>query len=152
MIIKESIVGEIKSKLWLVESKEWVSEFFISQNGQYFIFDDDGNFLPSPFKEEIKIVQYTGLKDKNDKEIYEGDIIKLYNYSVGFKCPECGFKKIKDLIGEIVWINLIVGDEYNRPTAEFKIRHGFKYTSLEWIDDIEIIGNIYENPELLEVK
>ena len=69
-------------------------------------------------------MQYTGLKDKNGKEIYEGDILltnnQTYNYEVKFE--DCSFGVQTKHYG---FINLIGCGE------------------------LEIIGNIYENPELL---
>lgn len=67
----------------------------------------------------IELLQYTGLKDKNGKEIYEGDIIGS-NMNGQRQCHE------------VRWV-----DE----SAKW---------SMYWYDDPEIIGNIYENPELLE--
>jgi len=71
---------------------------------------------------EIIYQQYTGLHDKNDKEIYEGDIV---NYEDG--CNE-----------EIIFEN-----------CSF-VGKGIKSGKTSMIGDCKIIGNIYENPELLE--
>ena len=73
---------------------------------------------------DVELMQYTGHKDKNGKEIYEGDIVKLFEYEVidNIILPE-----------EIVTISDIrVGCDTLRPSQY-----------------IEIIGNIYENPEFL---
>jgi len=76
------------------------------------------------------LMQYTGLKDKNGKEIYEGDIIGYYMDNE--LSPECYF---------------ISPVEYW--ASAFKVKHeGWLF--LECIESPEVLGNIYENPELLE--
>jgi len=76
---------------------------------------------------ECPIMQYTGLKDKNGKEIYEGDIVKISD----------------DLIDVINWVGDgdWMGDK--QPLV------GFAHHASVYKRPIEIIGNIYENPELL---
>jgi hypothetical protein len=79
----------------------------------------------------VELLQYTGLKDKNGKEIYEGDIVKL------FCCKEY-------YIAEIFWDRcsfLIRGEHWDKHT---------QLSSFETGSECEIIGNIYENPELLK--
>ena len=87
---------------------------------------DDGNFV---------LMQYTGLHDKNGKEIYEGDIVKDNTYGVG----------------KIVWLNQMAG--YDIDFGEKKlIEDMLDYDKVEeyFKTDTEIIGNIYENPELIK--
>ena len=76
---------------------------------------------------DIEFMQYTGLKDKNNKEIYEGDIFHIGSKKILYVVEwiDCGLKGRQ--IKNISWIGL----DY-------------------WKDDIEVIGNIYENPELIE--
>jgi len=82
------------------------------------------------------VMQFTGLKDKNGKEIYEGDLIKFWDY-----------------LGEVY---------YEDGQYVFSEVEPYKYYELYYIDlrsmiyeeqqEIEVIGNIYENPELLKEK
>lgn len=76
--------------------------------------------------------QYTGLTDKNGKKIFEGDIVK-------FSHP--AFNKRR--IGVI---------SYEMNEAGFVLRYKGNYCWIAYIDEFyEVIGNVYNNPELLEV-
>lgn len=74
------------------------------------------------------LMQYTGLKDKNGKEIYEGDILSTSG------------KLTEKFPIEIVW------DQAN---AWYTGRRHNGHEASIWPDSREVIGNIYENPELL---
>ena len=90
-----------------------------------------------------KVMQYTGLKDKNGKEIYEGDIIS--------------YKALKEKRKDKIFRNVIEWANYSG-TLGWIIRGNDKrvYIPLNsnqvFNHNIEIIGNIYENPELLKGK
>jgi uncharacterized phage protein (TIGR01671 family) len=85
------------------------------------------------FITELDMMQYTGLKDKNGKEIYEGDIIRSF-FSDGQECiHKIGYESAE-----------------GRFTASWKlISCGINQA---WINEFEkeVIGNIYENPELVK--
>jgi uncharacterized phage protein (TIGR01671 family) len=95
----------------------------------------------------LTLMQYTGLKDKNGIEIYEGDIIKWGHIKGGEENPiRVAVVKINpDLQFEII------GERKFFMGQDKIFRYGnFIYTDTEkWI---EIIGNIYENPELLNTE
>ena len=78
--------------------------------------------------DEVELMQYTGLLDKNGKEIYEGDIIESQYF----------------LPSEVMFVNgCFLACDISFPDAE-----SGDYEDIEW----KVIGNIYENPNLLEVN
>jgi len=92
-------------------------------------------------------MQYTGLKDKNSKEIYEGDILRCESNYVRLQTNEpTGEKSIK--FYEVIWYETMWS---TRDIAKNYTTKLATPPSL-WAHYYEVIGNIYENPELLEVK
>lgn len=85
-----------------------------------------------PRDENIILMQSTGLKDKNGKEIFEGDI--LYGYA-----------------GEDFW-EIVEFDTEEGKWIRKDILYNSKLGLSENNEFMEIVGNIYENPELLEVE
>jgi len=113
---------EIKFKVW--DGKRLFSYLNISEYGVGYY-----EYVDSP--ENLKIMQYTGLKDRNSKEIYEGDILSDDD-SVAVK---------------VMWDdNCACFVLTNKNTEEY-----FFVTEIN-IDGFEIIGNIYEDGEKLCVQ
>lgn len=88
------------------------------------------------------LMQSTGLKDKNGKEIFEGDIVKRHR-SPFFKAK--WEYQIETVIRE--GANLLLGREFGKNFGTIPFDSPFAKSDL-----LEIIGNVYENPELLENK
>jgi uncharacterized phage protein (TIGR01671 family) len=125
---------EVKFRAWDKRNNKWFHNdlFILTNSGFYADYRefDDGNSL---FDYEYELMQYTGLKDKNGKKIYEGDIVKGKAYEFS-DCPR--------IIGEVIY-------DY----CEYKVKSRREKTS--WLKAelntiYEVIGNIYENPELVK--
>ena|SRR3990167_3913727 len=86
---------------------------------------------------ELVIMQFTGLIDKNGKEIYEGDIVKWSSWKIGFK--HLDGTEIKFTLKKVNW------DE-----KEGRWRLNDDIWNLGIYENIEIIGNIYESSHLLD--
>ena len=99
------------------------------------VFTDDG--FGRPFN-DIELIQYTGLHDKNGKKIYDGDIVNLTKIK-GF-CQDENWK----FTGKVFWAN----------GCYMAIHYNGQHVEKLWGDytQMEVIGNSYENPELLEEK
>lgn len=102
---------------------------------QSIIFEDKGNdCFKKNFVDPETVCQYTGLTDKEGNKIFEGDIVKSPFL--------CGVAK-KNMTGIV---------EYKKGIFNFKhIEEKYGRQLLGYVDDIEVIGNIFDNPELLEV-
>ena len=89
--------------------------------------------------EDLVLMQSTGLKDKNGKEIFEGDILEVTDKHNWLEVVSYSQEKA-----------MFVTEEINR---EFKVPESPLYDLLDsTFLKFKVIGNIYENPELLEVK
>lgn len=94
-------------------------------------------------QDEIIFMQSTGLFDKNGKEIFEGDIIDTTDYEGGLSSVGNPLVKVEhDKYGFVV-----TGDFPDSPITLKEFEAGRKFAGVEVI----ISGNIYENPELVEV-
>lgn len=106
-------------------------------DGKIWIQDEDSEANEWIVNNDLNLMQSTGLKDKNGKEIFEGDIITNGKDVMSIKRHDTlGF--YIDFKGKIDFI------------ADGADLEEFEEDAKEIADIIEIIGNIYENPELLE--
>ena len=115
---------KIKFRAWDKKLKKFVRDFWLDSDGSLYYPDTDNKSV----RDLAPLMEYTGLKDKNDKEIYEGDIIK-YKGGVGEVVFEKGSYYIKNFETNEAILGL-------RQAVE--IQRGI------------VIGNKFENKELLE--
>lgn len=157
---------EIKFRAWDKQYKSMsnVNMILFSANE----IDIDGNLGEPKSLDHYELMQYTGLQDKNGKEIYEGDIVNFavkkklcpicadkensvhLEYGISKFCPNCG-TPLSD--HDFITTSKVVFDKggfayyWNNEESYYQAWHtNVCEIYLEWV---EIIGNIYQNPELL---
>ena len=117
---------EIKFMAWDKEKKMWTNWecydnvfFFMDKNAGVWIRDDEFN--------RFSLIQYTGLKDKEEREVYEGDI----------------YKDEENMLWEVI---------FDKEDCAYKLEnlHTPGRTTIRNVKDMDHVGNIYENLELLE--
>lgn len=125
---------------------KWVEGLLSTKDNKWFISNKAG----MPFAFEIRpetISQYTGLNDKNDNKIWENDIVKYQ-----FDNDDCPFlnKRTEKIIGRIFFSDFrasfsVTAGRKGSPSMNNDL---FRYVRNG--NRVEVIGNIFDNPELLE--
>jgi hypothetical protein len=120
-----------------------------TDNGRRELRHDKGIITEPLYGSEFEVLcdtvgQYTGLKDKNGKEIYEGDILDSLRgmFVIGWGNEHCGFEVLQPCGGKLLYLS----DLYEDMTASDDTTE-YEPDKSEW--EWSIIGNIHDNPELL---
>lgn len=116
-------------KIYSVSNIEW------DIDGRIWVTADDGKNGIELIDEEAHLMQYTGLHDKNGREIYEGDIVRTGEDNIGDPDPTIG----QVIMREGSW--LIENEKKQEEIGLFSE-----------ITSREVIGNIFEDNQLLEGK
>jgi len=135
---------EIKFRAWndvakvMYESN--IPGLLLHFDGELNGLDENGMLEGTDNTRQHHLMQYTGLKDKNGKEIYEGDIVEYNDFN---SLRTGGHAEDKIIVGKVVFSCGMWMVEENNCGHDL-------YEGLVNDEELEIIGNIYENPELLE--
>lgn len=121
---------EIKFRAWDKENEEMYDVAMIDmETGEVAYTDHPTGYNADALLEQVELMQCTGLKDKNGKEIYEGDIVRIDDLGIGIVDYEEGRFAMRRREERFCW------------PVYCRIDHS------PFVP--EVIGNIYENPELL---
>ncbi len=147
---------EIKFRIWNKRSKRFVQEdtdvdnrrgynlgeYAISPNGDIYFYEQHDGGMDVLEPDDLERSQFTGLEDKNGKEIYEGDIV-IYEYTYNEAMESSAYGN-----GEVCDIDMVEWYEgryiLNRKGLSSKM-----YFLFDDYKELKVIGNIFENPELL---
>lgn len=124
---------EFKMKAWLKKEKKMVAIIGIDFNYEYIRYTEDDNLFNENYKtaefKNIELLQFTGLKDNGGQELYEADVIKFND-------------GIDDIYGLI---------SYDDEDGTYRVSYENITEHLSDLEgDFEIVGNIFENPDLHE--
>ena len=126
---------EIKFRGKRLDNGEWIT------GSETYIHDGDGVWLSDETTDVVKVDpetvgQFTGLEDKNGKNVYEGDILGSEGRVIGW--VKGG---VRGYCYDVVYINHPAGE------SDWPLYSTVKY---DYPEQIEVIGNIHDNPEILE--
>ena len=143
------------------DTGEWVYGYLLHDGDLFFIVESLKAFIETPFNECLvntdTVGQHTELKDKAGKEIYEGDII-----DINYKYDACGINGVIpdqdcDCRGVVLYNQYTASYELRLIRAEYPIdvkgyneEFSMNLYSFDLQGYIDLCGNIYDNPELLE--
>lgn len=129
----------LKFRAWVKEDKEMLPVYAIVYDNKTVWVEEPDDEDPSGCLEfdDVILMQSTGLKDKNGKEIFEGDVVQYQNTKVPSANSEGVIRYFDN------WAMFGIDIEHNEPRALF-------FSGLADHISLEVVGNIYENPELLK--
>ena len=122
-----------KFRAWDKRFSEFVEDFFASEDGKIYKKSTDTGYgiaISRETSDKVILMQSTGLKDKNFKEIFEGDVVKMS----------------KDVYSEPTYYEVVRhrGGAYRLESKQHGCELWLRHT------DCEVVGNVYENKELLD--
>lgn len=125
---------DFKFRVWDIERECYLDETElagVTPDGKYILYIEEEEISKLEIEGNYIIEQYTGLKDKNGKEIFEGDVVNIQGIKYYVDFEHGGF-----------W--------FNNDNRKWKANRPF--THFQEINDAEVVGNVHESNDLLEKK
>ena len=149
---------EIKYRCWDAEAEEYLpisdgkcdGVIGISADGVWILWLEDGEITRFENGRSVIAEQYTGLKDKNGKEIAEGDIIVDFDEFISVVDGNCAVISEKTCREKYFDEDDCSLERRTRPLTQVVNDYGYYPEKKE--TQVEVIGNIHENADLLEEK
>jgi len=148
---------ELKFRAWDLNKKKMHRDVNIntSHHSYPINFSSEGVTVSSKYTSAFAVMQFTGLKDKSGKEIYESDIVRFKHGEQGKDEFNEKTETVSFLHGSFCLGSTSLGGWYNDKDGNISERLSHFQQTINRIDfyyrdfDLEIIGNIFENKELL---
>jgi hypothetical protein len=142
---------EIKFRGKRLDNGEWiygsllVSHFKDDKKERYFITQFSGNYTFEHEVDPATVGQYTGLKDKNGRDIWEGDIFKEDGSGI--------VRSVFRVPGGLAFEDNPVSFGYDHRAPVYPYSSIAEMQSVSWLSQCcEVIGNIHDDPELLKTE
>ena len=158
MIPKLRVWDKENKIMWNIESWHIEDEYFDLIEPNKSVVDLNANRTRRKQRDVI-IMQSTGLLDKNGKEIFEGDVVELHHFTENFSTTGGFYEGEESLVGvvrygytddEIKYFGKVYPPRWFFENRYRELSFSHLYGVHE--ESFEIIGNVYENPELVEVN
>ena len=137
---------ESKFRAQRVDNNQWAYGYYcynsLTNKAHIYAFDEKRSYVYEVISETVG--QYIGLKDKTAKEIYDGDIVRVFKFINDSDLPEDGeLEFIQDAQVKMMFTMQL-------PHWSLVNLYGLEIEYVGWFDRLEVIGNIYQNPELIK--
>ena len=146
---------EIKFRIYDYENDEMIYGVGITPKSDtsipYKMADPDESFEDFSYYPESALMQFLGLKDRDNKNIYDGDLVRIINTNRFFNENINCISKVKVIEGHpYVWLDPVISGEKKHYGARLLMKGEAKHLRDQVIatSDVEIIGNVFENQEL----